>query len=184
MTFLVKRNSFKVKICQFFHEILTSKCPKKLSKGRGKLCEVSKRYTKARALQRTNFRGHTTSESFFIQKKLSYLVFLLKSTSKWPPLNWRSNPAPDTGFSTCGLPRALTKPETGEMIHVSWIHQSTKNRLMEEYLIYFHFWLMHQGIVPQREISPFERDWHVPENARNCSGWSSFPICLTSDPFS
>ena len=24
---------------------------------------------------------------------------------------------------------------------------------MEEYLIYFHFRLMHQGIVPQREIS-------------------------------
>ena len=41
---------------------------------------------------------------------------------------------------------------------------------------------MHQGIVTQREIMPFERDWHEPENARNCSGWSSFQFCADSFP--
>ena len=28
------------------------------------------------------------------------------------------------------------------------------------------------------------RDWQVPENGRNCSGWSSFQFCVVSDPMS
>ena len=84
--FLVKRTSLKLKTRLFFHEVLTSTSLKKFSKGRRKPCKVSRRYTEARALQRTNSRGHATSESFFIWKKLSYLVFLPKSRPKGPPL--------------------------------------------------------------------------------------------------
>ena len=99
-------------------------------------------------------------------------------------LNWRSNPAPDKHFCTCGLPRVLTKRELGEMMNVSIFHQSTKNRLMEEYLIYFHFRLMHHRIVPRLAIPASRWDWHVPENGRNCWGWSSFQMCVVSDPMS
>ena len=70
------------------------------------------------------------------------------------------------------------------MMNVSIFHQSTKNRLMEEYLIYFHFRLMHHRIVPRLAIPASRWDWHVPENGRNCSGWSSFQFCVVSDPMS
>ena len=80
--------------------------------------------------------------------------------------------------------RALTNREVGEMVNVSFLHQSTKNRLMEEYLIYFHFRLMHHRIVPRLAIPASRWDWHVPENDRNCSGWSSFQFCVVSDPMS
>ena len=69
-------------------------------------------------------------------------------------------------------------------MNVSFLHQSTKNRLMEEYFIYFHFRLMHQRIVPRLAIPASRWDWHVPENGRNCSGWSSFQFCVVSDPMS
>ena len=55
---------------------------------------------------------------------------------------------------------------------------------MEEYLIYFHFRLMHHRIVPRLAIPASRWDWHVPENGRNCSGWSSFQFCVVSDPMS
>ena len=70
------------------------------------------------------------------------------------------------------------------MMHVSFLHQSTRNRLMKEYLIYFHFRLMHHRIVPWLGIPAFGWDWNVPENARNCSGWSSFQFCVVSNPMS
>ena len=99
--------------------------------------------------------------------------------------NWRSNSAWDKDFLTCGLPRDLTKQEVGEMMHVSFFHQSTKNRLMKEYLIYFHFWLMHHRNVTRLANQASRWDWHVPENGRNyCSGWSSFQFCIVSDPMS
>jgi len=81
-----KRTPLKVEIRVFFHEVLTSKCSKIFFKGRGKPCEVFKRYNETRASQRTNSRGHTTSESFFICKKRSNLAFLTKSRSKSPSL--------------------------------------------------------------------------------------------------
>ena len=99
-------------------------------------------------------------------------------------VNCRSNPAWDKDFLTCGISRALTEREFGEMMNVSIFHQSTKNRLMEEYLIYFHFRLMHHRIVPRLGIPAFRWDWHVRENGRNCSGWSSFQFCVVSDPMS
>ena len=98
--------------------------------------------------------------------------------------NWRSNPAWDKDFLTCGLSRDVTKREVGEMMHVSFIHQSTKNRLMKEYLIYFHFRLMHHRIVTRLAIPASRWDWHLPENGRNCSGCSSFQICVDSFPIS
>ena len=129
----------------------------------------------------STFRQHLLPKcclkGFITSKNAHKRVFL------WV-FNWRSNPAPDKVFLTCGLSRALTKPEVGEMVHVSFVHQSTKNRLMEEYLIYFHFRLMHHRIVPRLAIPASRWDWHVPENGRNCSGWSSFQFCVVSDPMS
>ena len=115
-------------------------------------------------------------DKVFLQKKTKLLIYFR--------LNWRSNPAWHKGFLTCGFPRALTKPEVGEMMHVTFFHQSTKNRLMEEYLIYFHFRLMHHRIVPRLAIPASWWDWHVPEIGRNCSGWSSFQFCVVSNPMS
>ena len=69
-------------------------------------------------------------------------------------------------------------------MHVSFIHQSTKNRLMKEYLIYFHFRLMHHRIVTRLAIPATRWDWYLPENGKNCSGCSSFQICVDSFPMS
>ena len=55
---------------------------------------------------------------------------------------------------------------------------------MEEYLIYFHFRLMHHRIVPRLAIPASWWDWHLPEIGRNCSGWSSFQFCVVSNPMS
>ena len=68
------------------------------------------------------------------------------------------------------------------MMHVSFFHQSTKNRLMKEYLIYFHFRLMHHRNVTRLANQASRWDWHLPENGRNCSGWSSFQFCADSFP--
>ena len=55
---------------------------------------------------------------------------------------------------------------------------------MQEYLIYFHFRLMHYWFVPRLVIPASRWDWHLPENGRNCSGWSSFQFCVVSNPLS
>ena len=122
-----------------------------------------------------------------IMSEIQYTLFWVFSFKKWITFqftlfNWRSNSAWDKDFLTCGLPRDLTKQEVGEMMHVSFFHQSTKNRLMKEYLIYFHFRLMHHRNVTRLANQASRWDWHLPENGRNCSGWSSFQFCADSFP--
>ena len=111
-----------------------------------------------------------------------YMWFLWISNVVKEGFNWRSNSTWDKDFLTCGLPRDLTKQEVGEMMHVSFFHQSTKNRLMKEYLIYFHFRLMHHRNVTRLANQASRWDWHLPENGRNCSRWSSFQFCADSFP--
>ena len=73
----------------FLNEMFTLKRYKNFSRGRMKLLKVCSMYTEARAFERTNSRGRTTSKTFFNDanvKSWRFLRFTLKFLIAWVAL--------------------------------------------------------------------------------------------------
>ena len=62
----------------FLCKTCTLKAPRNFSRGRNNLTKVSKRYTWHSTLQRTNPRGNTASETFFIERNVKKVKFFKK----------------------------------------------------------------------------------------------------------
>ena len=70
-----KRRGFDLEFCPFFEYLLTSRARIVFSRGQKYMSRVSIRSPKVKTFQRTNSRGHTTAQSFFIEASRKKSIF-------------------------------------------------------------------------------------------------------------
>ena len=96
-----------------FQETFAPDPSKKISKGRVRSSNLSRRSAYIRALQRTDSHGHTTSQSFFIEANVSHWLFFSKIKVKF-----RTFRAPKHPF----LMKLLLQSPLKNFLEVVWSH--------------------------------------------------------------